>query len=141
MLVANRRAGEVLAQAGVSACTDITGFGLAGHLVEMLRPSGTSAVLDPEAVPRYDGFDEVVADGIVSTMHEGNARLGCRIEATGPLPAWLFDPQTSGGLLAGVRPERVAEVLARLPDARAIGRVEGAGEKAGPTIRLAAPGQ
>ncbi|MBY0229984.1 MAG: selenide, water dikinase SelD [Gemmataceae bacterium] len=130
MLLPNKDAGAVFAQAGVVACTDITGFGLAGHLLEMIRPSRVSAVL--RDVPRYPGFDEVAASGIVSTLHEGNARIGCRIE--GPTPAWLFDPQTSGGLIAGVRPERVEEVLRAVPTARVVGEVVPMGDA--PTIRV-----
>jgi selenide,water dikinase len=133
MLTANDTAAGVFADVGVTACTDVTGFGLAGHLFEMLDASGVSAVLWPRAVPLLTGFEEVVGRGIVSTLHEGNARGGGRVAGDGPPPAWLFDPQTSGGLLAGVSPERVEEVVRQLEGARVIGRVV-AGEP--PVIRL-----
>ncbi len=128
MLIPNRDAAAAFDAAEVSGCTDVTGFGLAGHLLEMLDASKVSARLDSKAVPVLSGFAEVVAGGIVSTLHEGNARSGCRVVGSVSLPGWLFDPQTSGGLLAGVRPERVSKVLQQLHgtgtlDAVAIGEV------------------
>ncbi|MDB5310218.1 MAG: pyridine nucleotide-disulfide oxidoreductase family protein [Gemmataceae bacterium] len=127
MLGSNRGAADVFARAGVRGCTDVTGFGLAGHLLEMLDASRVSARLDAAAVPVLAGFSDVVSQGVVSTLHEGNARVGCRVEGATP-PAWLFDPQTSGGLVAGVRPDRVKEVIAQLraagsPDATVVGEV------------------
>jgi selenide,water dikinase len=114
MLVSNGPAAGIFAEAGVTACTDVTGFGLAGHLLEMLDASRVSARLRGGDVPRYAGFAEVVARGIVSTLHRDNAKLACRVGIDGPPPAWLFDPQTSGGLLAGVRPETAADAVRRL---------------------------
>jgi selenide,water dikinase len=115
LLTSNRDAGRIFAEMSVTACTDVTGFGLAGHLLEMLDASGASAKLHVNAVPVHAGFVEVVAAGITSTLHPGNARTAARVE--GDAPAWMFDPQTSGGLLAGVRPEQAEETLRRLHDA------------------------
>lgn len=115
MLLGNDRAGPLLAGLGVRACTDVTGFGLAGHLLEMLDASGVSARIDAASVPLYAGFHEVVADGVVSTLHADNAKVACRVE--GKAEAWLFDPQTSGGLLAAVRPDVVEEALRQLREA------------------------
>ncbi len=129
MLISNGPAAVIFAEAGVTACTDITGFGLAGHLLEMLDASRVSARLDAESVPCYAGFDEVVSRGIVSTLHRDNAKLACRITLSTPAagssrgasptepPAWLFDPQTSGGLLGAVRQEQADETIARLRQA------------------------
>jgi selenide,water dikinase len=117
MLLPNARAAEIFASSGVRSCTDVTGFGLAGHLLEMLDASRLSARLFPERVPLYRGFEQVVARGVVSSLHRDNAKMACRVDGPGPLPAWLFDPQTSGGLLGGVREERVAEVLRQLHEA------------------------
>lgn len=114
MLIANRTAAEVFAKFGVRACTDITGFGLAGHLLEMLDASGVSARLNSTAVPKLAGFEAVAARGILSTLHPDNARLAKRIQGTDSPPAWLFDPQTSGGLLAAVPASVASEVLAEL---------------------------
>jgi selenide,water dikinase len=118
MLQANEAAAEVFRVAGVTACTDVTGFGLAGHLLEMLDASGVSARLLEEHVPLYEGFTDVVSTGIVSSLHHDNAKTACRVNAASAPPAWLFDPQTSGGLLAALRPEAVADTLDRLRRAR-----------------------
>jgi selenide,water dikinase len=117
MLTPNARAGEIFARAGVVACTDVTGFGLAGHLLEMLDASRVSARLFAKQVPLYRGFEEVVSQGIVSSLHRDNAKVACRVDGPEPFPAWLFDPQTSGGLLGAVRPEAVEEVMCRLREA------------------------
>jgi selenide,water dikinase len=128
MLTSNGPAAEVFAQAGVTACTDVTGFGLAGHLLEMLDASGVSARLHTGDVPRYEGFDDVVSQGIVSSLHRDNAKLAYRVQISSLPPAWLFDPQTSGGLLGGVQPALVKTVLSQLAaagylDATVIGEV------------------
>jgi selenide,water dikinase len=117
MLQSNAAASKIFREAGVVACTDVTGFGLAGHLLEMLDASRLSARLIAEDIPLYPGFVDVVEQGIVSSLHEDNACSGCRIQGSSPLPAWLYDPQTSGGLLAAVRPERTGSTLNQLHQA------------------------
>jgi selenide,water dikinase len=114
MLLANEAAADIFRGAGVLACTDVTGFGLGGHLLEMLDASRVSARLVEKQVPSYEGFPDVVSKGIVSSLHRNNAKAACRVQSSAAPPAWLFDPQTSGGLLAAVRPEAVAETLDRL---------------------------
>ena len=79
MLQANKNAAEVFAEAGVTACTDVTGFGLAGHLLEMLDASRLSACLQREAVPVYEGFVEVAG----SARHRQHAARG---QCQGELP-------------------------------------------------------
>jgi selenide,water dikinase len=140
MLRPNAVAGAVFARAAVLACTDVTGFGMAGHLLEMLDASRLSARLRIDRVPLYEGFAEVVAEGIVSSLHRDNAKMACRVQAA-PAPAWLFDPQTSGGLLAAVRPEAADEIVRQLredgyPRADVIGEVV-AMEEGAPGIYLA----
>ena len=141
MLLANARAGAICAEAGVRACTDVTGFGLAGHLLEMLDASHMSAHLLVKNVPVYAGFDDVVSQGMVSTLHRDNAKVSCRVQCSAPPPAWLFDPQTSGGLLAAVKPGSVARTLQQLKDsgysdAAVIGDVLSIGPGEAPTIML-----
>lgn len=112
------------------AMTDVTGFGLAGHLLEMLEASGCSARLDLAAVPVLPGAEALAAAGWASSLAPANrAAVDWRMEApAGPRAALLADPQTGGGMLAAVPPERAAEVVARLRDlgetAAVIGRVE-----------------
>jgi selenide,water dikinase len=115
LLRPNAAAAEVFREAGVVACTDVTGFGLAGHLLEMLDASRAAAQVSAADVPLYAGFEEVVSRGIVSSLHRDNAKVACRVRGTGP--AWLFDPQTSGGLLAAVPAELVGPTLDRLRQA------------------------
>lgn len=120
MLQPNRAAAELLGSAGVVSCTDVTGFGLAGHLLEMLDASTVSARLDRAAIPILPGFEELGTAGVVSSLHAGNSRCACRIASATALPAWLFDPQTSGGLLAGVRPDRANVLLRQLRESGAV---------------------
>jgi selenide,water dikinase len=141
MLLANDRAAPILARYGVRAATDVTGFGLAGHVLEMLDASRVSARLNPARIPVYNGFAEVVGRGIVSSLHEDNARSACRVQASPVAPAWLFDPQTSGGILAAVKRASASEVLSELiaagyKDATIIGEVIPTGANGSPFIDL-----
>jgi selenide, water dikinase len=112
------------------AGTDITGFGLAGHLQEMLEASGVAAVLRREAIPALPGARALAAHGIESTLAPDNRR----ILGDEPDTALLVDPQTSGGLLLGLPPSRAASCLQALCDsginAAIIGEVEPAQEGA-----------
>ena len=96
MLLSNRGAVPVLRECKASAVTDVTGFGLAGHLLEMMQASGVGAVVREIAVPVLPGVSELVAAGVESTLAPSN-RL-----AVPHAPAILLDPQTSGGLLAAI---------------------------------------
>jgi selenide,water dikinase len=128
MLTPNDAAAEVFRSAGVVSCTDVTGFGLAGHLLEMLDGSRVSAHLTCKEVRVYRGFDEVVSQGIVSSLQRDNAKMACRVSGSSSPPAWLFDPQTSGGLLAAVSADAVPQTMDRLQkaggvDAAVIGEI------------------
>jgi len=107
MVQSNRKAAEILRRHGVHAATDVTGFGLLGHLIEMVRASEVDATLAIERVPLLEGARETVALGIFSSLQPQNVRLRRAIRdlaaaARHPLYPLLFDPQTSGGLLAAV---------------------------------------
>ena len=124
----NAAAAFILRAHGVVACTDVTGFGLAGHLLEMLRAAGTGATLHAAALPVLDGAAELAEAGIASTLAPANlAAAGLRTDLTAAL---LADPQTSGGLLAGVAADRAEACLAALRaaglDAAIIGTVTAA---------------
>ena len=123
MLQSNCEAARALLAHGVTACTDVTGFGLLGHLVEMLKASDVDAELDLDALPVLDGAEETVRAGILSSLQPQNVRLRRAVvnppdAGADPRFALLFDPQTSGGLLAGV-PAAEAESCVR--DLRARG--------------------
>ncbi len=144
MCQSNRLAARCLFDHGATACTDLTGFGLLGHLVEMTRPSGVDAELDLAALPVLEGAEESSAAGILSSLQPANVRLR-RACATRPRSIGIrgypliFDPQTAGGLLASVPGDRAAACVAALralgyAQASAIGRVLPQGDALAPII-------
>jgi selenide,water dikinase len=144
MCQSNRLAAQCLREHGATACTDLTGFGLLGHLVEMTRPSGVDAELDLAALPVLEGAEETSAAGILSSLQPANVRLRRALRnqhaALGhPRYPLIFDPQTAGGLLASVPAQRAAACLAALralgyTHAAAIGRVLPQGEALEPIV-------
>lgn len=145
MLQSNRAAAACLRRHGATACTDVTGFGVLGHLSEMTRASACDARLFLRAVPLLDGARETVSEGIVSSLQPENLRLRRAIrnveDASGdPTYPLIFDPQTAGGLLASVPAATVERCIAELrasgyERAAVIGRVEAASGQDGP-IRI-----
>lgn len=142
MLSDNQRASEVLREHGADAMTDVTGFGLLGHLAEMLKTTtresksagdGVSVELLLDHLPLLPGAAKVARRGILSSLHHynrsafevvGNVEEFTRHEAF-PL---LVDPQTSGGLLAGVPEKKAADAVEELvaagyAEACVVGRV------------------
>ena len=125
---------EFAAMAGVNALTDVTGFGLAGHTLELARGAKLTAVIDWHKVPLLAGVNAMAADGFVTGASGRNwDAYGSEITLAAGLPATardlLSDPQTSGGLLVSCRPEIAAEVLrvfsaAGFDQAAVIGRIE-----------------
>ncbi len=102
---------------GVHALTDVTGFGLLGHLLEICKGSGVAATLDWARIPRLPGALELAAQGMVTGASGRNfAGYGSRVVLGADVgeagKALLTDPQTSGGLLVACAPESVEEVLA-----------------------------
>ena len=119
MLLSNQAAVACLLEHRATACTDITGFGLAGHLLEMVRASQVSVELDLAAIPWLRGALETVQRGIVSSLQPQNQQSAQAIEnlvqvSSCPQFPLLFDPQTSGGLLASVPLDRADSCLATL---------------------------
>jgi selenide, water dikinase len=134
MVQSNRAAALCLHNHGATACTDVTGFGLLGHLVEMTKPSGVDVELMLDALPFLDGALDTVRLGILSSLQPQNVRLRRAIRDISTfaqderLPL-IFDPQTSGGLLASVPGDRSDACLAELKqlgygDAAIIGTVK-----------------
>jgi selenide,water dikinase len=109
--------GIALAQLdGVHALTDVTGFGLAGHALELARGAGLTAVIEWSKVPLLDGVEAMAAEGFVTGASGRNwAGYGADVELAAGLPATakslLSDPQTSGGLLVSCAAEAVDAVL------------------------------
>ena len=137
----------IASEVGISAGTDITGFGLAGHLIEMLKASNTSAVLELSSLPLLPGAADAIGQGIESTLATENRCVESNVIATAEqrgLPTYqlLFDPQTCGGLLLAVAPA-VAKSLEDKVGAAALGICVKVGEvcshqdgKSRPLLRL-----
>ncbi|MGH2406800.1 MAG: selenide, water dikinase SelD [Candidatus Limnocylindrales bacterium] len=137
----NGDAAGVLVESGVRAATDVTGFGLLGHVTEMARASGTRFVLEAAALPALDGALELAEAGVETDGAAHNRRfaspwLAIDAEVGRAREVLAFDPQTSGGLLAAIPNDRVATVVAGFGAAGVpwwrIGRVE-----SGEGVRLA----
>jgi selenide,water dikinase len=102
MVALNAAASEAAVAAGARAATDVTGFGLLGHLMKMARASGVTAVIDAGAVPYLDGAREALRDGYVSGGTRRNldwVRPELTSEVSEEELLLLADAQTSGGLL------------------------------------------
>ncbi len=115
----NKTAAEVLQGYEISGATDITGFGLAGHCLEMARGSGVTLEIELAAVPVMAEALEMYRRGMTTGANRANRQLaGGHIRFDNVLPDWqqeiVMDPQTSGGLLAAVRADQAAALLADL---------------------------
>lgn len=123
MAALNLSASEAMVEVGVSACTDITGFSLLGHLNEMLISSSCSAELDHQKIPFYNGVSEMVSMGMIPAGAYRN------LEYVRPHIIWqgkqedkedtlitLADPQTSGGLLVALPADKLDHYLAVLKE-------------------------
>lgn len=131
------RMAEAEALRGVNALTDVTGFGLGGHLGEMLEASGLGAEITLADVPAYAGARELLAAGQKSSLHDLN-RTAAPIDGLIPPEAEiLYDPQTAGGFLAAVPQADVAAVMDALVDAGAEPAVIGRCVAGPPRITLA----
>ncbi|WP_171210853.1 selenide, water dikinase SelD [Ruegeria sp. HKCCA5426] len=107
-------ASRILADA--HAMTDVTGFGLAGHLLGICEASGCGATLDPDAIPIMTGALELSEGGVRSTLFNDNRALAPELPSGGKIDL-LFDPQTAGGLLAAVSPDHAHQTCTTLREA------------------------
>ncbi len=123
----NAQAAAVMSAVGVHACTDVSGFGLLGHLGEMLDASAVGAVVRVAEVPLHDGVRELIAQAVYAGGLRSNRdfllpRLSGagggpdEIDRQDPRVLALFDPQTSGGLLISVAADKHAALLSGLRD-------------------------
>ena len=143
MLLLNDVAAQVALAAGAAGATDVTGFGLLGHLRKMAEASGVDAVVDPSAVPLLPGARELAAAGLVPGGSERNLAWAADQLDDGGVDATtlrlLADAQTSGGLLFGAAPDAAGAAVERLRasghDAAVVGRVVAGDGR----IRLAPP--
>ena len=127
MSTLNRAASEVMVQVGVDACTDVTGFGLMGHLSFMMQASGTTARLQLSRIPMIPGAWELIEQGIAPggthrNLHQAaNKVVEWHEDISEPARLLLCDAQTSGGLLMSVPAERTSLLMKELEAAGVVG--------------------
>jgi selenide,water dikinase len=132
MLRPNAEAARAAREVGARAGTDVSGFGLAGHLAALARASGARARVELDALPLLPHVRELLAAGWRSSAHGQNARLDPALEPVPadpahPLRDLLFDPQTSGGLLLALPPAAADTLMRILPGATRIGALASQG--------------
>jgi selenide,water dikinase len=140
MATLNRRAAETMVCYRVHACTDVTGFGLIGHLAEMVEGSGCRALLESRNIPLIQEALEFAAMGLIPAGAHKNREFRAPMVALAPgldlaLTDIFFDPQTSGGLLISVAAEDADAMVqalhaAGVDQAMSIGEVKGGGNEA-----------
>jgi selenide,water dikinase len=128
MATLNREAADALHEVDPHAVTDITGFGLAGHLAEMAEASGNAVEIDLAALPLLPGALEAAATGLVPAGAGKNRTSVSAVlevdDGADELRVDLcLDPQTSGGLLAAIAPQHAEDLVRRLPGSAVVGRV------------------
>uniref|UniRef100_A0A7S0DLM4 Selenide, water dikinase n=2 Tax=Amorphochlora amoebiformis TaxID=1561963 RepID=A0A7S0DLM4_9EUKA len=133
MCKSNKAAGEILILMGSQAATDVTGFGLLGHLHEMTEASKVGAALSLSSTPFLDGAEDCIRKGIFSSLHDDNHKISKSLFVDDAVRkmnkfALLFDPQTAGGLLASVPKAKAESCIKALknagyPKAAAIGTI------------------
>ena len=146
MRTLNRAAADVFVSHGIAGATDVTGFGLLGHGLEMARGSGTRFAFAAAALPALSGALDLAAAGVETGGAAHNRRfVSPSLNVAADVPAALVtlahDPQTSGGLLAAVPPGRLDAVRAGLADAGVdhwiVGQVEAIDDGEAPSVNLA----
>ena len=116
----NDKAAEAMVSVGVNAATDVTGFGLAGHLLEMLEAAGVSAYIETGSLPIWPDVFDLAGDyqpgGTGKNEDFFGPRVGLASKSARELAPIVFDPQTSGGLLISVPEAKLAMLLKELGD-------------------------
>jgi selenide,water dikinase len=128
MATLNREAAQVLHDVDPHAVTDVTGFGLVGHAAEMAEASGVSVEIDLDDLPLLPGALKAAGSGLVPAGAGKNRTSVAEVLEIGDGADELrvdlsLDPQTSGGLLAAIRPEHAEAMVRRLPGSAIVGRV------------------
>ncbi len=132
MLTAGRKAAEAMREFGVRGATDITGFGLMGHAWEVAKGSGVTIELNAKRIPLIDGAYEMARRKMLTQGDKTNREyIGndflLDTDITKEMASLLFDPQTAGGMLISIAPDKADALLARLKETYAnaaiIGRV------------------
>ena len=120
LLVSNRIAQQAMQDLPVHACTDITGFGLLGHLHEICQQSGVAMAVDTDKIPLLPGTLSLIENGVTSTLNGANRQvlMHCDTQHVAEsLLTALCDPQTAGGLLFSIPEAAVKQAQERLREA------------------------
>ena len=133
MTTLNRTAKHIVEKYEIHSCTDVTGFGLAGHCIEMAEGSGVTILIDSQALPVQEDAREYAVMGLIPEgAYKNRTFAGTRVDTEGVeecLRDIFFDPQTSGGLLVSVAPEDAGHIMEDfeeagiIKDCAVIGRV------------------
>ncbi len=134
MATLNKRASELALEVGIHACSDVTGFGLAGHLLEMARESKDTGIeIDSSSLALFPRVEEFAKAGLIPPGTRRNRKFHEeKVSFSRDIPEWkqwiMFDAQTSGGLVLSVPPDKAEHLLKRLHEegmekATIIGRV------------------
>jgi len=147
MATLNRAAAEAMREADASACTDITGFGLFGHLIRMMRQRQLTAQIHADSLPAFEGVAELLRGDVIPGAVERNREyVGDDLEVKpGVDELWVnlgLDAQTSGGLLIAIAPERLEQLQRSLAVHGVRGFVIGriTGESSGRIVLASADG-
>lgn len=119
MAALNRTASEAMQEVGVNACTDITGFGLLGHALELARASGVHLTIEAAKLPLFSQVEDYASSGLIPAGAYANRdyvapHVHFAPEVPGVLRDLLHDPQTSGGLLIAVPRSRIQQLVTAL---------------------------
>ena len=115
----NKIPAEIMMDMGVKTATDVTGFGLMGHLSEIAAQSKVTVEIFTDQVPIFEGVLEKIKQGMISGAIERNKEFASQYvtvstEVNEEIETVLYDPQTSGGLLIAIHPESAEELVSRL---------------------------
>lgn len=121
MVTLNKKASEIALELGVKVCTDITGFGVAGHLLEMIEQTEEDVCIEMDAssLPLFPRVEEFTRMGLIPPGDQRNRKFREElVDFSQDVPDWkqwiLFDAQTSGGLVLAMPPNKVEEALKKL---------------------------
>lgn len=119
MTCLNKKASEIMGDFGVHACTDITGFGLIGHAVEVARASKVCLEIDSKKIPIIDGVAELIEEDVETELTCENKRFFSKDaifigEIDSKIRQLLYDPQTAGGLLIAIEEDKLDEFISKM---------------------------
>jgi len=117
----NKVPAEVMVEMGINTATDITGFGLLGHLCEIVHQSGVTAEVYADRVPIFDGVLDCLRKGMISGAVERNREYASQFvsvaeDVSEEWEAVFYDPQTSGGMLIGIEEGKANDLISRLKE-------------------------